>query len=205
MLWKQLMLETTHTLMAKNPASPSSARTAARSITAGRASARPAASGTRWSRKTPPARPRAGASRSRRKGRLFALEPLAGESAGRPAPALRHGRARPRHRRRLRARLGAADRRRSRHRQIDAADPGHRRAGARRPPRGLHLRRGGGGAGAAARRAARPCRGAGRARRRNLGRGHRRDACRRARRRASSSSIRSRPCGPTRSNPRPAR
>ena len=76
---------------------------------------------------------------------------------------------------------------------------------ARRPPRGLHLRRGGGGAGAAARRAARPRRRQGRARGRDLGRGHRRDAVRAARRRASSSSIRSRPCGPTRSNPRPAR
>ena len=45
----------------------------------------------------------------------------------------------------------------------------------------------------------------GRARRRDLGRGHHRDAVARARRRASSSSTRSRPCGPTRSSPRPAR
>ena len=74
-----------------------------------------------------------------------------------------------------------------------------------RPPRGLHLRRGGGRAGAAARRAARPRRRAGRARGRDLGRGHRRDAVAKARRRASSSSIRSRPCGPTRSSRRPAR
>src|SRR5262249_2138630 len=35
-----------------NPPFPSSARTAARPITAGRASARPAASGTRWPKKT---------------------------------------------------------------------------------------------------------------------------------------------------------
>ena len=96
-----------------------------------------------------------------------------------PRLASGHRRVRPRHRRRLRARLGAAARRRSRHRQIDAADPGRGRAGPRRPARGLYLRRGGGGAGAAARRAARPRRRAGRARRRDLGRGHRRDARRR--------------------------
>ena len=46
----------------------------------------------------------------------------------------------------------------------------------RRPPRGLYLRRRGGGAGAASRRAARPRRRRGRARRRNLGRGHHRHA-----------------------------
>ena len=44
--------------------------------------------------------------------------------AGRAPPRLRHCRIRSRHRRRLCARLGAAARRRSRHRQIDAADPG---------------------------------------------------------------------------------
>ena len=49
-----------------------------------------------------------------------------------PAPALRHCRTRPRHRRRLRARLGAAGRRRSRHRQIDVA--------ASRPPPRLPAR-----------------------------------------------------------------
>ena len=96
--------------------------------------------------------------RRRARAGLFALEPLAGQDAGRPAPRLRHRRARPRDRRRVRARLGAAGRRRSRHRQVDAADPGHRGAGASRPSRGLYLGRGGGGAGAAARRAARPCR-----------------------------------------------
>ncbi len=42
---------------------------------------------------------------------------------------LGHRRARSRHRRRLRARLGAAGRRRSRHRQVDPAHPGRRRAG----------------------------------------------------------------------------
>ncbi len=98
------------------------------------------------------------------------------QEPGRPSPALRHGRTRPRHRRRLCSRLGAAGRRRSRHRQIDAVDPGHQPDGARRASRGLHLRRRSGGAGAAARRAARPCRCAGAARRRNLGRGHRLDA-----------------------------
>ena len=99
-------------------------------------------------------RPAAG--RPPRKGRQFALEPLAGETHEAPRLPSRPGRTRPRHRRRLRARLGAADGRRSRHRQVDAADPGRGGAGARRPPRRLHLRRGGGGAGAAARRAARP-------------------------------------------------
>ena len=95
------------------------------------------------------------------------------QEPGGPSPAFRHGRARSRHRRRFCARLGAAGRRRSRHRQIDAADAGDLPDGAGRPPRGLHFRRRGGGAGAAARRAARPCRRAGAARRGNLGRGHR--------------------------------
>ncbi len=111
-----------------------------------------------------------------RKGRKFVLEPLAGQTPGRAAPALRHRRVRPRHRRRLRARLGAAARRRSRHRQVDAADPGRRRAGARQASRGLHLGRGSGRAGAAARRAARAWGRRGRTRGRDLGRGHHRDA-----------------------------
>ena len=99
----------------------------------------------------------AGPGRKPGKGRLFALEPLTGEAHEAPRLPSRHCRIRPRHRRRLRARLGAADGRRSRHRQIDAADPGRRRHGARRPPRGLYLRRGSGRPGAPARRAAGPC------------------------------------------------
>ncbi len=101
------------------------------------------------------------------------------QEPGRASPALRHGRTRSRHRRRFCPRLGASGRRRSRHRQIDAADAGHQPAGARRPPRGLYFRRRSRGAGAAARRAPRPCGCAGAARRRNLGRGYRLDAVRR--------------------------
>ena len=93
-------------------------------------------------------------------------------------------RIRPRHRRRLRARLGAAD----------GGDPGIGKStlliqaaaalAQSRPPRRLHLRRGSGRAGAAARRAAGSWRRAGRARGGNLGRGHHRDAVSKARRRA---------------------
>ena len=77
---------------------------------------------------------------------------LKGAAAGGAALLDRHRRARPRHRRRHRAGLGAADRRRAGHRQIDAAAAARRDAGARRPPRHLLLRRGSGGAGAPARR-----------------------------------------------------
>ena len=63
------------------------------------------------------------------------------------------------------ARLGAADRRRSRHRQVDAADPGRAVLARAGRSRRLYLGRGGGGPGAAARRAARACRCAGAARR----------------------------------------
>ena len=73
-----------------------------------------------------------------------------------------------------------------------------------RPARGLHLGRGGGRAGAAARRAARPRRRRGRARRRDLGRGHRRDAVRGRDAAPRHHRLRSRPCGPTWSSPRPA-
>ena len=72
-----------------------------------------------------------------------------------PAPRLRHRRTRPGHRRRLCARLGAAGRRRPRHRQIDPADPGRGRARPCRASRRLYLGRGSGRAGAAARRTAR--------------------------------------------------
>ena len=110
--------------------------------------------------------------RSRAQGPAGRADHAVGRHRGRAAHRLRHRRARPRHRRRLRARLGAAGRRRSRHRQVDAADAG--RGGARRqgPPRRLRLRRGGGGADQAAGAAARRRRRAGRARRRNQCRGH---------------------------------
>ena len=54
----------------------------------------------------------------------------------------RHRRARPGRRRRFRAGFGDPDRRRTGHRQVDAADPGLRRAGARRRARRLCLGRG---------------------------------------------------------------
>ena len=102
-----------------------------------------------------------------------------GQDAGRAPPVLRHDRTRSRHRRRIRARLRAAGRRRSRHRQIDAADAGDQPAGPRRPSRGLYFRRGSGRAGAVARRTPRACRRAGAACGGNLGRGHRRHLVRR--------------------------
>ena len=72
----------------------------------------------------------------------------------------RHGdrRARSGRRRRLRARVGDADRRRAGHRQIHPADPGLRGGGAVGRARDLRLRRGIDGPGAAARRPARTCR-----------------------------------------------
>ncbi len=127
------------------------------------------------------------------------------KNPGRASPVLGHDRARPRHRRRLCPRLGAAGRRRSRHRQIDAAHPGDEPDGARRPSHRLHLRRRGDRAGAAARRAARAVGCAGAARRRNLGGGHRLDPVGRRSPAADRDRTRSRPCGPTRWNPRPAR
>ena len=143
--------------------------------------------------------------------RAFAQRPAVrhraaqGRDARSAAACLGHRRIRPRHRRRPGARLGAAPRRRSRHRQIDAADRGRRRLRARQPPRRLHFRRGSGGAGAAARRTARACRCRRRGGGGNLGRGYRRDAFARHGRLASSSSTRSRPCGRRPSTPRPAR
>ena len=135
--------------------------------------------------------------RAPRKGRMFALEPLAGEAH--EAPRLPPGIAE------FDRVTGGGFVRGSV--LLLGGDPGIGKStlliqvaaalARARPPRGLHLRRGGGGAGAAARRAARSCRRAGRACRRDLGRGHRRNAVARASRRASSSSTRSRPCGPT--------
>jgi hypothetical protein len=94
----------------------SSARAAARPTRAGPAAAKPAANGTRWSRKAP-RRP----ARSSRKGPAFRHRAAQRRDARSAAPCLRHCRIRPRDRRRPGARLGAAARRRSRHRQIDAA------------------------------------------------------------------------------------
>ena len=113
-------------------------------------------------------------------------------------------RARPRHRRRHRAGLGAADRRRARHRQVDAAAAARGRPRPRRPPRHLLLGRGGRRAGAAAGRAPR-ARGSRRgARLRDQPRQHPGDARPTRSAPISSSSIRSRRCGPTRSRRRPA-
>ncbi len=115
----------------------------------------------------------------------------------------RDRRARPRHRRRHRAGLGAAHRRRAGHRQIDAAAAARRDAGPRGTPRRLLLRRGSGGAGASARRTTRTidapvalaCE-------TNLATSSRRS--RPDLRPISSSSIPSRRCGPRRSRRRPA-
>ena len=65
---------------------------------------------------------------SRAKGRVFPLEGLQGESKERRARRPDRG-IRPRHRRRLRARLGDPARRRSGDRQVDAAHAGVRRSG----------------------------------------------------------------------------
>ena len=147
----------------------------------------------------------AGPGRAPRKGRLLHARVARRRHPRGASPAVRRRRIRPRHRRRLRARLGAADGRRPRHRQVDPADPGRRGARARRPPRGLYLRRRGGGAGAAARRAARSRRRQGRARRRDVGRGHHRHAV--GRRDAAPRRHRFDPdhVDRPRSNPRPAR
>ena len=127
------------------------------------------------------------------------------QDPGRASPVLRHDRARSRHRRRVCPRLCAAGRRRSRHRQIDAADAGNQPDGPRRSSRGLHFGRRGGGAGAAARRAAGPCRRAGATGRRNVGRGHRLDPVGGRGAAPDRDRTRSRPCGPTRWSRRRAR
>ena len=121
-----------------------------------------------------PAASAAGRPRCARRARAapVALTTLSGDIEDAPRIAIGHRRARPRHRRRLRARLGAAGRRRSRHRQVDAADAGGGRTRRHGPPRRLRLRRGGGRADQAARAAARRGRRAGRARRRDQCRGH---------------------------------
>ena len=182
-----------------------SARIAARSPSAGRASAIPAASGTpssRRPRRWASARPRRGAAAPG--GALPARGSLRRFDAA-AAHRHRHRRARPRRRRRLRDGFGDADRRRAGHRQIDAADPGLRGA-----------RRGAAGASSMSRARNRPSRcacapraSASPTRRCNWPRRpwSRTSSPRSARatRPNSSSSIRSRRCGAMRSNPRPAR
>ena len=100
----------------------------------------------------------------------------------RAASRHRDRRARPGGRRRVRARIGDADRRRAGHRQVDAPDPGLRRGRALGRAGRLRLGRGIDRAGAAARRAARARRRPGAACGADPRRGHRRDA--RLRRRA---------------------
>ena len=188
----------------RSQARPSSARIAARSRSAGRATAIPAANGTPSSRRAaPPASARR--PRGARKGRVFAL--ASSIEPERPAPP------------RIVTGIGeldrvtgggfvaglrAADRRRTRHRQIDPADPGLRRA-----------RRAGAAASSISRARKRSLRCACAPRRLGLAerpvelaardqrRGHRRDAVARRRGRRWSSSIRSRRCGPSVSNSTP--
>ena len=149
----------------RKPASPAS--NAARSRLAGPGGARAAAPGTALSRKCrAPRRRKASAPRPGTRARSRGLDfvALRGDTAGPPRRADRHRRTRPGLRRRSRARLDDPGRRRSRHRQIDAAAAGRRLArGAWRRGR-LHHRRGGDRSGAAARRAARGRRHAGAAR-----------------------------------------
>ncbi len=124
--------------------------------------------------------------------RSRASSPASANSTGSPAAASSPGSA-------------TLDRRRAGHRQVDAADPGLRGAGAARRPGRLRLGRRIDRTGAPARRRASAS-----PRRRCSSRlrlwsrtSSQRSA--RATRRSSSSSIPSRPCGATRSNPRPAR
>ena len=100
-------------------------RHAARS---GSASARTAAPGTRWTSRSPKPAPRPGTASSRwpRAQPVATLAEI--EAADVDAHADRHRRARPRARRRHRRRRRGADRRRSGHRQVDAAAAGARRA-----------------------------------------------------------------------------
>ena len=145
-----------------------------------------------------------GPQRAERSGRAVVLERLQGASRRGAALLDRHRRARPRHRRRHRAGLGAADRRRARHRQIDAAAAARGVARPLRAARHLFLRRGSGGAGAAARRAARA---RASAPSRSPARPTSPTSSRRSKPRSpptSSSSIPSRRCGPTRSKRRRA-
>ena len=147
-----------------------SVRTAAPSRRGGKVAATPAASGTASLKSSEAGAP--AVSRRATRGRVFELEGLAGE--GRPAPRIATGirRIRPRHRRRLRAGLGAAARRRAGHRQIHSAHPGLRDFGAPRRARRLYFGRRGRRPGAPARDQAQSRRCAGGARRRNPGRGH---------------------------------
>jgi DNA repair protein RadA/Sms len=93
--------------------------------------------------------------RSARKGRAVVLTSLSGDIEDAPRIASGIGRARPGDGRRLRARLGAAGRRRPGHRQVDAAAPiGGGRPGATGQAHRLRVGRGGRGADPAARAAA---------------------------------------------------
>jgi DNA repair protein RadA/Sms len=103
---------------------------------------------------------------------------------------------RPRARRRFRARLGHAARRRSRHRQIDAADRGGRRARAQRQARRLCLRRRSGRSGRMRAQRLGLTEAPVELRGRNQRRRHCRDTLRRRSTPRSRSSTRSRPCGP---------
>ena len=145
----------------------------------------------------------AGPGKAPRKGRRFRARAAVRRDPGRAPARLRHCRIRSRHRRRLRARLGAAARRRPRHRQVDAADPGRRNAGAA-PSNARSIFQ--------AKRRSRRC---GCAPNGSVSRALRSSLrlrlrlktssqrCPRARPLASSSSTRSRPCGPTWSNSAP--
>ena len=174
-------------------------------IRAGPASAMPAASGTRWSRKA-----RAAASAADRGAALGAQGPAGGADHAvgeiEDAPRIATG-------------IGELDRatgggfvRGSA--LLVGGDPGIGKstllmqaaaALAARPSRRLRLRRRGGGADPAARAAAGRGRCAGRARRRDQCRGHPRHARRRQAAGSRRSSIRSRRCGPTSPNRRRAR
>ena len=184
----------------RRPSSPASP--AAPPRRSGWAAARSAASGTRTSRRR--ARRgdavRAGPGRRRAPCRSREIDVARGPRRATGLPGLR-----PRARRRPRAGLGRASRRRAGDRQVDAPLPGGARtgrAGSRRRP--LRERRGVRGAGPPARRAARAsATAASSSCRRPTSRASSRRRRRGARRR--SSSIRSRPCGSRRSRRRPAR
>ena len=105
-------------------------------------------------------------------GRPFELVGLDAEVALPERMSSGIARVRPRGGRRPGRRLGHPDRRRSRHRQIDPAAAGRRADRVARPAGRLYFRRGGDRPGAAARPPARPRRGAGPARRRDLGPRH---------------------------------
>ncbi len=122
---------------------------------------------------------------------------LVGRDRGCAAYRIGHCRARPRDRWRLRAWIGYPGRWRSGDRQVDASDAGCRGTGQQGASRHLCVGRGSRGTGQAASAAA-GCRlRTGGTRRRNQCRGYSGYRFRKAAGRTSSSSIRSRHCGPT--------